>query len=129
MGFPLSTTSAAEVKRNRVWGLPRKKQEITRDFTHVQSQLTDYACVHVCAYLYYVYVCAYVFVSTCRCKGFLIIYMTNITTFFFFNISIKRFLTALGCLLFLSGDIGQKADNASCLARLRCVMLTCILAK
>ena len=71
----------------------------------------------------YVYAC--ICVCMCVCWGFLLTHMTNTTPVFY--ISTKRFPTALGCLSFVSRDIGQKADNPCCLARLRCAMLTAFL--
>lgn len=73
--------------------------------------------------------CVYACICMCMCVcwGFLLTYMTNTTLVFY--ISTKRFPTVLGCLLFVSRDIGQKADNPCCLARLRRAMLTCIPAK
>lgn len=88
------------------------------DLTNAQTQLTDHA--HMCANGY-VHIQMYVCVL-----GFLLIYMNNIIPFIY--ISITRFPTALGCLLFLSRDIGQEADR-SCFTRLRHMMLTCIPAK
>lgn len=47
----------------------------------------------------------------------------------FIYTTIKWYSTALRCLLFPSQDTEQKPGNICCLARLRDIMLTCILPK
>lgn len=65
----------------------------------------------------YVYMCVFICACVSVCLGSLLICMTNIILFIY--ISIKRFPTTLGSLLFLRQDSGHEADNSCCLARLR----------